>query len=261
MIVPVEREVREPVAWSPPLAGRHAIVTGSSRGIGRAIALRLAADGARVVVNYRADRAAAGEVVERIVAAGGEATAVGADLGMPADIDRLFAAAAEAFGPLDILVNNAGVVLYGATCDVTDAEIDRVLAVNVRGSFLAMRHAARCLRDGGRVVNISTGYTRNPNPLVGVYTGSKTAVEQIGMSMAKELGHRGITVNAVLPGLVETDGVTAHDRQRFEQVAAMTPAGRNGRPDDIADVVAFLASDAARWVTGQTIAATGGLSF
>ncbi|MCL9798089.1 SDR family oxidoreductase, partial [Frankia sp. AgKG'84/4] len=197
----------------------------------------------------------------RIVRAGGQARAVRADLGVPADVDDLFAAAADAFGPLDILVNNAGVVLSGATGEVTLAQIDRVLAVNVRGSFLAMRHAARCLRDGGRVVNISTGYTRNPNPLVGVYTGSKTAVEEIGRSMAKELGHRGITVNAVLPGLVETDGVTDTDRARFAEVAAMTPAGRNGQPDDIADVVAFLVSDAARWVTGQTIAATGGLSF
>jgi 3-oxoacyl-[acyl-carrier protein] reductase len=250
-----------PVGSQRPLAGRTALVTGASRGIGRAVALRLAAAGASVAVNYVRDGAAAADVVAAVRAGGGHAVAVRADLGVADDVERLFDEALAALGGLDILVNNAGLTRYAATADVTEVDIDRLLAVNVKGPLLAMRRAARCLRDGGRVVNISTGYTRNPQPGVGLYTASKAALEQLGLSLAKELGSRGITVNAVLPGLVDTDGVTAGDRGRIAQVVAMTPLGRVGEPDDIADVVVFLAGDAARWITGQTLAATGGLSF
>ena len=242
------------------LAGRTALVTASSRGIGRAIARRLGRDGARTVVNYLANEAAAKEVVADIEAAGGDAIAVRADVSVPDQVEHLFDRAEEAFGALDILVNNAGVTIIGATADIDLALVDRAIAVNVRGSFLALRQAARRLRDGGRVVNISTGYVRAPNPGVGVYTGTKAAVDHMGACLAKELGGRRITVNSVAPGLTETEGVAAEVMANAATYVAMTPLGRLGQPADIADVVAFLASDDARWVTGQVVLATGGLA-
>ncbi|WP_223199287.1 SDR family oxidoreductase [Solihabitans fulvus] len=242
-----------------PLTGRTAIVTASSRGIGAAIARRLGADGANVIVNYQRNADAAAEVVAAIEATGGKGVAVRADLSVAADIALLFDTARDTFGGLDILVNNAGLNLHKAVVDIEDEEFERVLAVNVRGTFLALRHAARQLRDGGRIVNISTGYTRVSFPGEGVYTATKAAVEHLGVALSKELGPRGITVNSVLPGLTDTDE-TAAIRDQFDTFAAMTPLRRVGRPEDIADVVAFLAGDDARWVTGQSIAAAGGLA-
>ncbi|MFG1610770.1 SDR family oxidoreductase [Actinoplanes sp. NPDC049265] len=240
------------------LNNKVALVTGSSRGIGRATALRLARDGAAVVVNYQSNATAAGDVVTDIAQFGGKAVAIRADLAVPADITRLFEEAAGSFGGLDIVVNNAALRALGTISDFPLEQLDRLLATNVRGSFLAMQQAARFVRDGGRVINISTGNTREPSTLVAAYGGSKAAVEYFGRALAKELGPRQITVNNVLPGLTDTDGLTPEFRANTA-LRERTPLGRLGRAEDIADVVAFLAGDDARWVTGQTIAAAGGL--
>jgi 3-oxoacyl-[acyl-carrier protein] reductase len=242
------------------LQGKVALVTAASRGIGRAIAVRLGADRAHVVVNYHSNEAAAEDVVEQITASGGRAVAVRADIGVPADIERLYKETVTAFGGLDIVVNNAGITTVGPTAFFDEEALDRALAVNVKGTFLSLKHAANHVRDGGRIINISTGYTRAPNPYVGVYVGTKAAVEQFGFSLAKELGARQITVNSVLPGLTDTDGVAAEVRAQADTYIGQTPLGRFGTPDDIAGVVAFLAGEDGRWVTGQAIAATGGLA-
>jgi 3-oxoacyl-[acyl-carrier protein] reductase len=242
------------------LHGKTALITAASRGIGRAIALRLGAEGARVVVNYHANQIAAEEVVAAIKAAGSDAVAVRADIGVPADIERLYKETLSTFGGLDIVVNNAGTTVIGPTAHFDEDALDRALAINIKGTFLSLKHAANHVRDGGRIINISTGYTRAPNPYVGVYVGSKAAVEQFGHSLAKELGERGITVNSVLPGLTDTDGVAAEVRAQADTYIRQTPLGRFGTPEDIAGVVAFLAGDDGRWVTGQSISATGGLA-
>ncbi|GAA1171007.1 SDR family oxidoreductase [Streptomyces hebeiensis] len=241
------------------LSGKVALVTASSRGIGRAVALRLGHDGANVVVNYHSNEAAARDVVSEIEQLGGAAVAVRADLAVPRDITRLFQEAVDAFGGLDIVVNNAGMRAFGAVANFSVKDLDRLLAVNVKGTFLALQKAANLVRDDGRIVNISTGHTKVPGPHVAAYGGSKAAVEYFGHVLAKELGSRRITVNAVLPGLTDTDGLSPEFRANADKFIAQTPLGRLGRSEDIADVVAFLASDDARWVTGQTIAAAGGL--
>nr|WP_232291813.1 glucose 1-dehydrogenase [Frankia sp. QA3] len=248
---------RGPCAY--PLVGKVAVVTAASRGIGRAVARRLAADGAAVVVNWHTSATAAREVVAGIADAGGRAVAVRADLGDRGGPEALFTAAEETFGGVDILVNNAGITAVAPTADLDEDTFDRLFAVNVRGTFLALRLAARRLRDGGRIVNISTGYTLATYPNVGVYAGTKAAVEQMARSLSRELGPRRITVNTVLPGLVDTDGLSADVRANLDAFVAATPLGRIGEARDIADVVAFLAGDDARWVTGQAIVAAGGL--
>ncbi|HLU96401.1 MAG TPA: glucose 1-dehydrogenase [Thermobifida alba] len=242
------------------LRGRAAVVTAASRGIGRAIAIRLAEEGADVVVNWRRDAEAAAETVRRITDRGGNAVAVRADVAVREDVARLFAAAREAFGGVDVVVGNAGHNIVGATADLDEAEFDRVIAVNVKGMFLVLRQAAATVRDGGRIIIVSSGNTRATLPATGVYAGTKAFAEQMGLALAKELGPRQITVNSVLPGLTDTEGVRPDIRANAEEVIAMTPLGRMGRPEDIADVVAFLAGDDARWVTGQRIGVSGGLA-
>ncbi|MEU8080905.1 glucose 1-dehydrogenase [Catellatospora citrea] len=242
------------------LHGKTAIVTGASRGIGRGIALRLAADGANVVVNYVGNADAAKEVVETITERGGNAVAVQADTASAVDVERLFSEAAAAFGGVDIVVNNAGITVVGPFEALPLDQFDRVVDVNFKGVFYVLQQAARHVRDGGRIVNISTGYTRNPNPYVGAYTATKAAVEHLSFSLSKELGPKQITVNSVLPGLVETEGMAPEARAAMDMVIGMTPLGRVGQPEDIADVVAFLAGPDARWITGQSVAAAGGLA-
>jgi 3-oxoacyl-[acyl-carrier protein] reductase len=242
-------------------AGRVAIVTGASRGIGRAIAERLARDGVTVVVNYARSRVEAAAVVDAITAAGGRAVAVAADVGRVADVERLFRETRERFGRVDILVNNAAVAIRGSFADTTEAEFDHVFAVNARGPFFAMREAARTLPDGGRVINISSGATTVGFPFQGVYCASKAALEQMTLVLANELGPRGITVNAILVGPTKTemlDRLVAEAPQFETMVVARTPMGRLGTPAEIADVVGFLASADARWVTGQSIRVDGG---
>ena len=241
------------------LNGKVALVTASSRGIGRAVALRLSRDGASVVVNYHSNGAAARDVVGEIEQLGGKALAVQADLAVPHDVARLFEEAVTAFGGLDIVVNNAGMRAFGSVAEFPVEDLDRLLAINVKGTFLALQQAANLVRDGGRIVNISTGHTRRPGLQVAAYAGSKAAVEYFGHVLAKELGGRQITVNVVLPGLTDTDGLSPEFRENADTFIAQTPLGRLGRSEDIADVVSFLVGDDARWVTGQAIAAAGGL--
>ncbi|MFI1799643.1 glucose 1-dehydrogenase [Streptomyces sp. NPDC020379] len=239
------------------LSGKRALVTAASRGIGRGIALRLAAAGARVAVNYRENAEAAQEVVDEIVRGGGDAFAVRAEIGGRAEAERLFARVLEEFGGLDILVNNAGVQGMGPVAEVTEEFLDRAVDVNVKGTFHAFQQAARHLADGGRIISVSTAFTRSLTPGAGVYAATKGAVEQLTRTLSQELAGRRITVNAVLPGIVETDA-TAPLRERFAAIAEATPLGRIGQPEDVAGIVAFLAGEDARWITGQSIAAAGG---
>ena len=244
------------------LSGKAALVTGGSRGIGRAIAERLAADGAEVVLSYATNAGAAAEVVAAITAAGGRAHAVAADLRDP-DAARLLFGQAEAIaGPLDILVNNAAVAGTGMIAETSDEDWDAVMMANVRSPFVLIREAAKRLRDGGRIVNISTVNTVLNGPGMAAYAASKAALELLGRVAAYELGEREITVNSVSPGATDTEMFrTANPAEEVhEQVAGLTALGRLGQPADVADVVALLMSPDARWLTGQNIRASGGLA-
>jgi 3-oxoacyl-[acyl-carrier protein] reductase len=243
------------------LKGKGAVVTGGSRGIGRAIVERLARDGADVVFTYARNADAAADVRRTVEEAGGSARAVQIDLAEHGAAERLMDEAAGLLGGLDILVNNAAASFAPAPLAETDEELfDRVMAVNAKSTFLTMRYAARHMRDGGRVVNISTLNTRRPAPGSTPYAASKGAVEQLTAVAARELGPRGITVNTVSPGPTDTDLLReANPGADFTPVIGLTPLGRLGEPADIADVVAFLTGPDARWLTGQNLRATGGL--
>ena len=238
------------------LTGKIALVTGASSGIGRAIAERLARDGAAVVGNYRTNAEKARAVAERIVANGGTALAMQADMSRVAEAQRLVQDTVKQLHHLDILINNAGRFLPKSMEDTTEADFDAIMTLNAKGPYFAMQAAARVLRDGGRIVNISTALTHLNFPNATAHLGSKAALEQYGKGLAQELAPRGITVNAVLPGFTDTGVLTEHIRQVGIQ---MSPLKRLGLPADIADVVAFLVSEEARWLTGQTIHAGGGV--
>jgi 3-oxoacyl-[acyl-carrier protein] reductase len=243
-----------------PLQGKTAIVTGSARGIGAEIAITLAKAGAKVVINYVKNQAAADNICAAIAGAGGECRAVQADVSDPADVRKLFAATIEYFNRIDILVNNAGILLFKEIADVRDDEFDRIVDVNFKSVLYTLREATEKLADHGRVVTISSTVTSLMLPRYGVYAATKAAVEQLTRVFAREMGKRSITANIVSPGPVDTElfrmGKTAED---IERMAAMAALGRIGEADDIARVVLFLASDEARWVTGQNIGVNGGI--
>ena len=242
-----------------PLQDKVALITGSSRGIGAEIARTLAGAGAKVVVNYAGSREAADAVCAAITKAGGESLAVKADVSDPIQVRMLFDTAIERFKRLDILVNNAGVLLSKKIADIGNEEFDRVLSINVRGVFYALREAATRLADGGRVISLSSTVTRLMLPGYGAYAASKGAVEQLTRVFAKEAGERGITANIVSPGPVNTEMfTTGKSEETIKRMAAMSFLGRVGEPEDIARVVLFLVSDEAGWVTGQNISASGG---
>jgi 3-oxoacyl-[acyl-carrier protein] reductase len=238
------------------LIGKVTIVTGSSSGIGRAIAERLADDGAIVVVNCVKSADTARQVVAGIQAKGGKAVAVQADMRLVADARRLVSHTANQFGRLDILVNNAGKFLSKLLADMTEAEFDQVMALHAKGPYFAMQEAAKVLQEGGRVVNISTEGTHQTFYGATAHLGSKAALEQFTKGLALELAPRGITVNTVSPGITDTGGLSESYRQLGIQ---KSPFKRLGQPKDIADVVAWIVSEDARWLTGQTIHAGGGL--
>ncbi|MER7577594.1 SDR family oxidoreductase [Streptomyces sp. NPDC126514] len=245
--------------------GKTALVTGGSRGIGRAISRRLARAGALVAVHYGHDGTAAERTVKEIEADGGRAFPVHAELGVPGDADSLWsafdAALAERAAPagLDILVNNAGITVPRPLTQVTEADYDRVFAINTKAPFFIIQRGLDRLRDGGRIVNISSVATRVAFPAIVSYTMTKAALDYLTLSLAQELGPRGITVNAVAPGYTETEInptlAVPEIRRRYSEASTF---GRLGDPVDIADVVSFVASDDARWVTGQWIDASGG---
>jgi 3-oxoacyl-[acyl-carrier protein] reductase len=243
------------------LSGKMAVVTGGSRGIGRAVVERLARDGATVVFGYRSNANAASAVEKAVADAGGAAHGVRADLGAPDGVARLFAGAGEHLAGLDILVNNAGAAVTPIPlADLTDDDYDSVMALNARSVFQSLRHAARHMRDGGRIVNVSTLNTLLQEPGLAAYCGSKGAVEQFTVVAAHELGGRGITVNTVSPGMTDTDLVRAvNSAEALEVEARLTPLGRLGQPADVADVIAFLCGPDGRWMSGQNLRATGGL--
>ncbi len=238
------------------LSGKVAIVTGASHGIGRAIAERLAEEGAIVVVNYSKSAEKAQQVVAGIQAKGGKALAVQADMSQVADARRLVVDAVKQFNRLDILVNNAGKFMPKPLEETTEEDFNGVIALNAKGPYFAMQEAARVLKDGGRIVNVSTGGTHLHFPGATAYLGSKAALEQYTKGLAQELAPKGITVNTVAPGFTETGMMTEEYRQIGIQ---LSPMKRLGVPKDIADVVAFIVSEEARWLTGQTIQAGGGI--
>lgn len=241
------------------LSGKIALVTGSSRGIGRAMAERLSCEGASVAINYFNNSNSAREVVAGIETAGGEAIALQGDVSKLEDIQGLFDQTIKHFGRLDVLINNAGIRISKNVADIKEAEFDRLFAINVKGTFFACQQAARRLSNGGRIINVSSTVTRMMLPGYSIYAASKGAVDQITRVLAKELGGRNITVNAVSPGPVDTDLFRdGKSEEQIQQMAQMAALGRIGQVQDIADAVAFLASEAARWITGQSIHVNGG---
>jgi 3-oxoacyl-[acyl-carrier protein] reductase len=240
------------------LNGKIAIVTGASRGIGRAIAEHLAQDGAAVIVNYLKNETAAASVVESIQAGGGKALAVQADTSSLADLKRLFDTTESSFGQPDIVVLNPGNFLMKPLVEISEAEFDHVFALNARGVFFGLQEAAKRLNDHGSIVSISSGATALPGAGGSVYAGSKAAAEQFTIALAKELGARGITVNTVSPSITNTDGLVVPPPV-IERLKSMIPLGRIGEPADIANVVAFLVSPKGHWINGQNVRANGGM--
>ncbi|HEX8833744.1 MAG TPA: SDR family oxidoreductase [Abditibacteriaceae bacterium] len=239
---------------------KTAVVTGGSRGIGRAIALRLARDGARVVVNYKDNEAAATAVVDEIKNAGGEAIAIAADLADLYEIRRFFSEVEAQFKRIDILVNNAGWADFKLLEEVTEDDFDSIFDLTVRGLFFVTQEAAHMMNDNGRIVNISSGITRINSATGAVYAGSKAAVEAFTRCWSEDLGRRGITVNTVSPGMTTTDLLLeVTPKEALENMAKMSPFGRLGQPEDIADVVAFLCGEESRWLTAQNLLANGGV--
>jgi 3-oxoacyl-[acyl-carrier protein] reductase len=256
-------EIKEREDAMNELLGKVAIVTGASKGIGAGIARAYGAAGAAVVVNYASDAAGAERVVRDVEQSGGKAVALRADMKKPDDVVQLFATTREQFGRLDVLVNNAGVYHFDPIEQVTEAEFWRQFDTNVLGPIIATREAARAFGDeGGSVINVGSGASRNPPPTSAVYSATKAALDSVTRSLSQELGARKIRVNSLNPGITETEGVASagilgSDFQRG--MVAQTPLGRMGQPDDIAAAALFLASDASRWVTGETLFVTGGL--
>jgi 3-oxoacyl-[acyl-carrier protein] reductase len=245
------------------LAGKVAVVTGASKGIGAAIAKQLAADGASVVVNYASSKAGADKVVAEITGAGGKAVAVQGDVSKKADIDRLFVETKKTYGQLDVLVNNAGIYEFAPLEQIGEEHFHKQFNLNVLGLLLTTQEALKYFGPGGgSVINLGSVAGVNPLPNASVYSATKAAVDAVTKSLAKELGPKKIRVNSINPGMVETEGVHAAGFLETEfpkQVVSQTPLGRIGQPQDIATVASFFASADSGWVTGETLLISGGM--
>lgn len=242
------------------LTGKVGVVTGASKGIGAAIAKALAAEGASIVVNYVSSKAGADAVVAAITAAGGKAISVQGDVSKAADAQSIIAAAIETYGGLDILVNNSGIYEFSPLEEITEEQFHRHFNINVLGLLLTIQAAAKHLREGGSIINIGSVNSRNTPPGSAVYSGTKGAVDAITGVLARELGPKKIRVNALNPGVVLTEGTQdLIDSDVETAIVSQTPLGRLGQPEDIAAVAVFLASDDARWLTGEQLLTGGGL--
>ncbi len=243
------------------LTGKSAIVTGGSRGIGRAVVLKLAEMGASVVFSYVRDEKSAFELVDLVVQGGGAIKAVCADMAETKDIDHLFDTAISTFGRLDILINNAGIAIYKKFADFSEEEIDEIFAVNIKGVFYCCRNAARSMENNGNIINIGSTVTRVMLPTYGAYAASKGAVEQMTKVLAKELGGRGIRVNTLAPGPVDTELFRkGKPEKQIAQLASQAAMGRIGTVDDVAGMVMLLLDERSGWVTGQHIMVNGGFA-
>lgn len=252
-------QASDAVASAQPGAGKSALITGSSRGIGAATARRLAREGYAVTVNYLTNHDLAAQVVNDIVQAGGQAIFRQADVADPAAVRQLFNAGEEAFGGLDVVVNNAAIMNVGAIAEMGDDAFDRMFATNVKGSFNVLREAARRVRDGGRIISLSSNIIRQRPPGAAAYAASKAANDIFSTALAKELSGRNISVNAISPGAVDTQLLRQHGDAALAGIPAATPLGRIGLPEDIANVISFLCSDDGMWVNGENVFANGGL--
>lgn len=241
------------------LAGKVAIVTGASRGIGKTIAEELALHGAKVVINYSSSPEKAAQAVAGIRQQGGEAIAVQADISQVAQVQNLFQATLHEYGQVDILVNNAGIMITKLILAVTEEDFDKIFAINVKGTFFACQQAAEHMNKNGRIINFSTSVAGNMFPAYSIYAGTKGAVEQMTRQLAKEFGPKGITINAVAPGPVNTELFTVgKTAEQIDALSKMNAFGRLGEPQDIAKTVLFLSSEDSQWITGQTIRINGG---
>lgn len=237
------------------------LITGSSRGIGAAIAIKMAAAGAKVIVNYAGGKEAAEEVVNQIKTAGGDAIALQADVSKSAEVKKMFDEAIAHYGRIDVLVNNAGIMITKTIKDTTDEDFTRQFDINVRGTFNTMREAAGKLADNGTVINFSTSVNRIMLPGYATYVATKAAVEQLTRVFSKEVGSRGINVNSVSPGPTNTELFTNGKSQEvIDRLASLSPFNRIGEPNDISEIVLFLASDQAKWINAQNIGVNGGMA-
>ena len=243
------------------LKNKVAIVTGSSRGLGKAVAKLLALNAANVVINYSSNKIQADEVVSEIVQSGGQAFAIQADISNPAEISKLFDQTIERYGQIDIVINNAGIMITKFTRDTSEEDFDRTFSINTKSVFFSMREAATKMADNGRIINISSSVTRVMFPTYGVYSASKAAVEQMTKVFAKEIGSRGITANTISPGPINTElFLQGKNEEAIQRIAGLTALNRIGETDDIAPVILFLASDESQWITGQNFGVNGGMA-
>ncbi len=243
------------------LHGKVAIITGASRGIGRVIAEHLAGLGTFTVVNYSSSLKKATEVVESILNNGGRAIAVQADVSNVHDIERLFSETIETFGKVDILINNAGIMVNKLISEITEEDFDKHFSVNVKGTYFACQQAMKYMQDNGRIVNFSTSVLGSMFPAYSIYAATKGAVEQLTRQLAKEFGAKRITINAIAPGPVKTElFIKGKTEQQIDALSRMNSFNRLGEPADIADVIEFLVSEKAHWVTGQTLRVNGGFN-